>query len=301
MLNFTDAPLQIIERPEGQISSFVSAKDQNIDPKTVQSFGAEWQKFNSFGIEEINSIAQEYFDIITPQMLNKNSMVLDAGCGSGRWSKYVASRAKFVEAIDPSDAVITALRALKGNSNIRVSKASIGNLPFADSSFDFILCLGVLHHLPNTENALQALVQKLKEGGHLLLYLYYRLDNRGPLFYSLFVLSNWLRLGVSKLPQWLKIPVCDLLAMVVYLPFVFLAWAVKALFPSRRWYLKVPLAFYVGKSLQVIRNDALDRFGTPLEQRFTKAEIRAMLQMAGLGDIQFSDKPPYWHVVAKKL
>lgn len=300
MLNFTEAPIQIIACPDGQISSFVSPKDQNIDTKTVQSFGAEWQRFNSFSNEEIHSIAQDYFDIVTPQMLNENTVVLDAGCGSGRWSKYVAARAKFVEAIDPSDAVIAAVKELKQCPNIRVSKASIGNLPFPDSSFDLIVCLGVLHHLPNTEEALRMLVRKLKDRGHILLYLYYHLDNRGPLFYSLFVLSNWLRRIVSNFPQWLKIPVCELLALVVYVPLVCFAWGVKVLFPKRKWYLKLPLSYYVGRSLQVIRNDALDRFGTPLERRFTKAEITEMLERANLKDIRFSETPPYWHVVAKK-
>lgn len=43
-----------------------------------------------------------------------------------------------------------------------------------------------------------------------------------------------------------------------------------------------------------MRTDSRDRFGTPLEQRFTKAEIAAMMQDAGLVDIRFSEREPFW-------
>lgn len=49
-----------------------------------------------------------------------------------------------------------------------------------------------------------------------------------------------------------------------------------------------------------MRTDARDRFGTPLEQRFTRAQIRAMCTAAGLVDLQFSPRAPYWCVVGFK-
>jgi hypothetical protein len=60
----------------------------------------------------------------------------------------------------------------------------------------------------------------------------------------------------------------------------------------------VPLAYYVDKPWKIIRNDSLDRFGTPLERRFSREDIRGMLGRAGLTRIRFSDSQPYWHVVA---
>jgi hypothetical protein len=49
-----------------------------------------------------------------------------------------------------------------------------------------------------------------------------------------------------------------------------------------------------------VRNDSLDRFGTPLVKRFSKEEITVMLQNAGFSEIHFSDHAPYWHVTAIK-
>ena len=49
-----------------------------------------------------------------------------------------------------------------------------------------------------------------------------------------------------------------------------------------------------------MKTDALDRFGTKLEQRFTKDEINEMMLSAGLINIKFSDKIPYWVAVGEK-
>ena len=72
------------------------------------------------------------------QDLNASSYVMDVGCGTGRWTKYIADKVKFVEAIDPSNAVIQAAHILSDKKNVRVSQASVDNLPFSDNSFDFV-------------------------------------------------------------------------------------------------------------------------------------------------------------------
>ena len=69
---------------------------------------------------------------------------------------------------------------------------------------------------------------------------------------------------------------------------------------KKEWYKKLPLSVYANFSLSVIRNDALDRFGTPLEQRFSKEEIEKMMLACGLEQIIFSDGHPYWHAVGHK-
>ena len=65
-------------------------------------------------------------------------------------------------------------------------------------------------------------------------------------------------------------------------------------------YKKIPLSYYTDKSFYIIRNDALDRFGTPLEQRFTRIEIEKMLQQSDMEEIIFSEKEPFWHVISRK-
>jgi hypothetical protein len=47
-------------------------------------------------------------------------------------------------------------------------------------------------------------------------------------------------------------------------------------------------------SFYIMRTDARDRFGAPLEQRFSELQIEQMMLDAGLTDVQFSGDAPYW-------
>ena len=299
MIRYNQKESKVVNFNNKKVSCFYSSSAK-IDKKTVQSFGDEWEKFSSFSETEIKNIGDEYFDIVDESILNSNSTVLDMGCGSGRWSKYLAPNVKFIEAIDPSDAIFSATKLLSNVNNIRITQASSDNIPFNDETFDFVFSLGVLHHIPETQTALIDTVKKVKKGGHVLIYLYYNLDNRGVLYKALFKLSSVIRFIVAALPKWAKHIVCDFIAITVYMPLILVSRIVQKMIPNKSTYQKLPLAYYVGKSFNVIRNDALDRFGTPLEQRFSKKKIKQMMEKAGLRDINFSNNSPYWHAIGKR-
>ncbi len=300
MPEYNQKPIRFLQSGTQNIASFVSEKDGNIDHSTVKAFGEEWQKFNSFSEEEIRKIGDEYFDIVEENMLSKDMVALDLGCGSGRWSAYLSGKVGQVEAIDPSESVHSAAQFLKPCKNIRVTQASVDNIPFANNTFDFLLCLGVLHHIPDTQQALNKAVEKLKPGGWTLLYFYYNLENRGVLFKFIFKLSDVMRKLISAFPIVLKKIACDMIAILIYMPMIFAARIARWSSPTSSFWKKIPLAYYTNKSFTVIRNDALDRFGTPLEQRFSQNEIRQMLEKSGLTEVKFSDQTPYWHCIARK-
>lgn len=294
----TPQPIKKIDVDGKKISVFNIDKN-NIDANTVKSFGEEWQKFDNFNSFEIESIGNEYFDIVPADILDKNkTLALDLGCGMGRWSIYLSDKVKFIEAIDPSEAIYSAARLCRNYPNINLSKASSDNIPFEDNYFDFAMSLGVLHHIPDTYKALTNLYRKIKPGGHCLIYLYYALDNRSSFYKFIFNVSNILRRTISTFSPNIKKLVCDLIAFTIYLPLIGLSYLTK--FFGSKFYLKLPLSYYIGKSLHVIRNDSLDRFGTPLEKRFTKEEIVSMMHKAGFHELIFSDKMPYWHVLGTK-
>jgi len=274
--------------------------DSNIDEVTVSSFGEEWKAFHGFAEAEIEKLGNEYFDIVTPEMLNSRTTVLEVGCGSGRFLKYLSTRAGFIVGVDPSEAVFAADQLLGPDDRVVLVKASANDLPFKDASFDFVYSIGVLHHIPDTFKAMQACVDKLKPGGHFFTYLYYDLDNRGAAFRSVFQLSNLVRKGVSRLSPRPKRAICNLLAVGVYMPFVGLCRLLKSVGVKESVRRKIPLFGYENKSFYIIRNDALDRFGTPLEQRFTKEKVRDMMERAGLENITFSNHIPFWHAIGKK-
>lgn len=299
MLPYNQAPLQSLTHRNGQIASFVSDSDKNIDTQTVAAFGEEWDAFHGFNDAEIEHIGKEYFDITDSRHFNQGSIVLDVGCGSGRWSKYLSGKVKFIEAIDPSRSVFSASALTADIPNIRITQAGVDNIPFEDNSFDFVYSLGVLHHIPDTAAAMQACVNKLKPGGYFLVYLYYALENRGQFFRFIFKVVNMLRKIISRLPTGAKKLSADILALLVYWPLASISRVLKAVL-NNDFYKKVPLSYYHDKRFYIMRNDALDRFGTPLEQRFTRQDIHHMMASCGLRGIVFSETPPYWHAVGQK-
>ena len=167
----------------------------------LQSFGNEWEAFSEFDDEEINFIAKDYFDIVRDKDI-ENKIVLDAGCGSGRWTKYIVNKAKHVELVDPSEAIFVAAKLLKKFSNVSISHASIDQLPFKDEHFDFIMSLGVIHHIPNMELALKHLTSKLKKNGKILLYIYYNLENRSFIYKIIFFISSFFSISYFKTPVY---------------------------------------------------------------------------------------------------
>lgn len=295
---FTRAPGKIIERSERDIYVF-DIEGQNIDRKVVEEFGDEWLKFHEHDDDLVKKGGEEYFDILTDEMINSNTYVLDVGCGTARWTKYLAPKVGFIEAVDPSDAIFAADKLLAKVPNVRLSKASIETLPFADETFDFVMSIGVLHHIPNTRQALIDCVKKVKKGGYFFVYLYYNLDTRGPFYKILFYSSDAIRKIVSPLPGKIKHFICDILAVAFYMPFILLGRFFKVL-GFKDLAKRMPLHGYQNRSFFMIRNDALDRFGTRLEQRFSKEQVIEMMQLAGLTDIIISPGIPFYHAVGKK-
>ncbi len=274
---------------------------ENLDSKTVASFGDEWNSFHGFSEKEIMELGDQYFDIVPPGVLGSESRVIDIGCGSGRFIKYLKGRYGHMVGVDPSSAIFAADELIGEDDKVELIQASTDNIPFPDNYFDFGYSLGVLHHIPDTAKALKDCIKKIRPGGYFLLYLYYSLDNRSWLFKTIFYFSNLLRRIVSKFPARVKRFSCDLLAVILYMPFVLFCRLLKRLGVPERRRKMIPLQAYESKSFYIIRNDSLDRFGTPLEQRFSRKQIEQMMTAAGLSDIQFSEKIPYWHAAGKKI
>ena len=102
---------------------------------------------------------------------------------------------------------------------------------------------------------------------------------------------------MSRAPLRLRYWLSQIIAAVVYLPLARAALLAERLGMDAR---ALPLAVYRHRSFYVLRTDALDRFGTRLEQRFTRVEIEAMMMRCGLRDIVFSEGAPYWCAVGYK-
>ena len=248
--------------------------------------------------EERAKIFNDYFSIFPFDLIGSDSVGFDMGCGSGRWAALIAPKVKKLVCIDASqDAMIVAENNLADFNNIEYKVASVDQTGFGAFVFDFGYSLGVLHHLPDTSAGIESCAILLKPGAPFLMYLYFAFDNK-PFWYKIiWKLSELLRKSVNKLPPVVKSIVTDILAIVLYWPTAQLSSLAERLGFSVD---NFPLSYYRDKSFYTMRTDSRDRFGTPLERRFSKNEIRNMLEIAGFEKIQFSESRPYWVSVAIK-
>jgi hypothetical protein len=163
---------------------------------------------------------------------------------------------------------------------------------------DFGYSLGVLHHVPDTAAGIAACARLLKPGAPLLLYLYYAFDNQPAWYRWIWSLTNLARRAISHSPSWLRYLVSQMIAATIYYP---LARISLLLEKTGKNVSRMPLSAYRNLSFYTMRTDALDRFGTRLEQRFSAVQIRQMMEAAGLDRIRFSDAPPYWCAVGHRM
>ena len=272
---------------------------KNLDTKTIESFGDEWTQFDQSDLsnKEAYGIFKNYFSIFPLSKLLKTSEGFDMGCGSGRWAKFIAPKVRLLHCIDPSKSIKIAKKKLRKFDNVKYYQKSLDSSGLKKESQDFGYSLGVLHHVPKTESAIVSCVKLLKPGAPFLLYIYYSFDNRPIWFKYLWSLSNFIRFFISKLPKFLKFLICDVIALIVYYPFA------RFVLLSEKFGLTIknfPLHFYRSKSFYSMRTDARDRFGTPLEKRFSKKEIHKMMQISGLEKITFRKNAPFWTAIGYK-
>ena len=276
------------------------ANGSNEDKKTVEGFGQEWVAFDQTDLPpaEQLDLFNTYFSVFPWGKVGKDAVGFDMGCGSGRWAELAADRVGHLHCIDAAnDALDVARRRLAHKSNVSFHHASVGGPPIEDGSQDFGFSLGVLHHVPDTQAAIAVCAQKLKVGAPFLIYLYYRFDDKPAWFVALWRVSELMRHAISRLPFGLRKLVTTLIAVVAYWPLARAAGLAEKLGANvTNW----PLSGYRTRSFYTMRTDALDRFGTALEQRFTKAEIKAMLEHAGFIDIRFRDSLPFWVAVGTR-
>jgi len=272
----------------------------NADHGTVAGFGDEWSRFDYSDLPEAirERMFADYFGIFPQDRLNKDARGADFGVGSGRWAVLVAPRVKELICLDASEeALNVAKRNLASESNCRFIHASVQNSGIEQESLDFAYSLGVLHHIPDTREGLRACVKTLKRGAPFLLYLYYRFDNKPRWYAWLWKASELIRSAVSRLPHGPRYLISQALALFCYLPVSRVARLAERLGARVDDF---PLAWYRDKPFYVLRNDALDRFGTALERRFTRSEIEEMMVSCGLRDVRFSSSVPHWVAIGWK-
>jgi len=122
----------------------------------------------------------------------RGQTVIEAGCGSGGFTRFALETGATVLSFDVSKSVDVSYRENR-HENLLVVQASLFEMPFVAA--DRIYCFGVLQHTPDPRAALHSLTRKLKPGGHLATDIYARvpLTGLGPynLLKTKYLLRRW--------------------------------------------------------------------------------------------------------------
>ena len=175
------------------------------EQQVKRSFNLEHSRYlDSHYLHFTPRLTQQWLDEIQlPAEWFKGKIVLDAGCGSGRWTYAMAQLGATVVAIDLTDAGVEIThRATAQLENVTVLQASVFHLPFRPESFDLVVSWGVLHHTPNTRAAFGRVAPLVKKGGQLYTMFY---EKHNPVKYFF---TDLLRTMLRILPEDRRYTAC---------------------------------------------------------------------------------------------
>lgn len=178
----------------------------------VASFGRQWNRYDVARDAEDEAV----FRVKTglgPRDLD-GRLVLDAGCGGGRYARLLGLNGARVVGVDLSDAVDKAAAITADLPGVLIAQADLLDLPVADGAFDLVFSIGVLHHSPDPRRAFAQIARKVRPGGRLAVWLYRR--NTPPQEW----LNSGLRAVTSRMPSRVLEPISAGLGVLGSVPVV---------------------------------------------------------------------------------
>jgi SAM-dependent methyltransferase len=250
--------------------------------RTYRSFAFEWQRF-SHQLAAYERNFHWYLEPLAPSSFGGRT-VLDAGCGMGRHTFHFLRQGARVVAVDASEAIDAAARNNPSGSALFV-QGDVLQLPVAGASFDLACCLGVLHHVEDTARGLRQLIGAVRPGGWILVFLYHDPSELGWVRGTLLRLVSAARRVTTRLPHGLLHGLTWLLAAGLLLLYVGPLRLLSRI-PGLAGLRSLPLGQYTDYPFRVLWNDQFDRFSAPLEKRYRRAQVEALLREAGLVDLR---------------
>ena len=253
---------------------------------TQRSFGYQWTQFDDM-VEANREHFLTYIAPIDPTFF-KGKFGLDAACGFGRHLFYAREFGARMVGVDFSDAIRSAKAVLGSQTGASLVKADIYQLPFRSESFDFIYCLGALHHLPDPETGFHSLLPYLKREGAVFIWVYSK--NR-------WILNRMLeavRCITTRLPLGLLKHVCWVLACVDYYMFIY-PYRVGSKLRRRGINVWAPprVRLYAKFPFRVCHADWFDRLAAPIRFYYDETDLRRWAIHAGLRDVTITPTGAY--------
>ena len=141
------------------------------------SFGFQWNKHRQTQLDSFSGLALSRDRLLVGTGWKTladadGKKVLEAGSGAGRFTEVLARTSALVWSFDYSSAVEANAANNQEAQNIKFFQGDIYRMPFADGTFDCVICLGVLQHTPDPAAAFHSLANKVRPGGCLSIDVY---------------------------------------------------------------------------------------------------------------------------------
>lgn len=264
----------------GGIPRFTSRLEE-IKEHTAASFGYKWRKFSDIG----DYYKKNFYDELDPldyRTFFRGKTVLDAGTGIGIPSHCLAEQgAGEVFGIDIMDSIEVPRRNNAMFDNVTIAQADIHNIPFRPGTFDVVVCVAVLQHVPDFRRAFDELMSFVKPGGTIVIWVYGR-EGNGFVHY---VVEPLRKLVTRRMPVPLALALSIPLGVVfqaavklVYKPFDRLGWKFLPLHD----YLTYRATFDFKMNVHMI----FDQLLAPLSYLFTREEVAAFFNRPDVADVK---------------
>jgi SAM-dependent methyltransferase len=146
------------------------------DAAYTDSFSYEWQRFRTTQLDShtarTDSRDRLQASLNFPLEELRGKLVLDVGCGVGRFGEIVHNYGGCYVGVDYSLAIDAAQSNIGHLDDVYLIQADLFALPLVSDVFDLVICLGVLHHTPDPRRAFGSLPRMLKPGGALSVTVY---------------------------------------------------------------------------------------------------------------------------------
>ncbi len=266
---------------------------RSLKERTAESFGFQWNVFSEM-IRDYRPNFLNYIKPLKPSFF-KGKLVLDAGCGFGRHTYYAAAFGAEVVGFDLSDAVEAAYRNCRKFGRVHIVQGDIYSLPFA-KRFDFIMSIGVLHHLPDPKAGFMRLVGLMGKGTGIFAWLY----GREGRWFKIHVVEGIIRKVTTRMPHRMLYYSCYIPAAIYHM-----SNKLYNLLSRHRvtagLSAHLPFKGYARFPFIVKHADAFDLLATPVNNYYTKHEVEQWARDAGLRDVSITSiEGKSWRLFGKK-
>ncbi len=257
------------------------------------NFGFQWNRWKTLQVDRLagHRLSQTRFfaDSRLPPEWLPGRLILDAGCGAGRFTDVAAQAGARVVAVDLSEA-IDACRVncanpqghTPGRGEVAQVQANLLRLPFRDGVFDGLFCMGVIQHTPDPAAVMSALPRLLKAGAPLAYNFY-----EWHWLRRLEVIKYGLRRTTPDWPQGTLLGFCRVLVALLF-PLTL----VLAKIPKLRFFVRfIPIAAVHNPALTLRQQydwtllDTFDWYGPRYEQCQDHGQVAGLLQGLDLAEV----------------